>query len=73
MVHKTTDPAFNDMEATYAADHILRSSMVMDGSGMMVVNAIGDKTEIGTVAKRSTEETKVVTQQPTHPSRQTNQ
>src|SRR5574344_1068441 len=61
MVHKTTDQTFNDMEATYGADHILRSSMVMDGSGMMVVNAIGDNTEIGTVAKRSTEETKVVT------------
>ena len=61
MVHKTTDPTFNDTETTYAADNILRSSMVMDGSGIMVVNAIGDNTEIGTVAKRSTEETTMVT------------
>lgn len=61
MVNKSSDPSDNDPEATYPSNMLLRGSMVMDGRGVMSVTAIGDATEIGKVAKRSTEETAVVT------------
>ena len=35
---------------------ILRSTMVMNGRGEFVVTAVGDATEIGKVAKKSTEQ-----------------
>jgi len=40
---------------------ILRSTMVMNGRGEFVVTAVGDATEIGKVAKKSTEQTSVET------------
>jgi Ca2+-transporting ATPase len=61
MVNKSADPGQNDAEATYPSNMLLRGSMVMDGRGVMTVSAIGDATEIGKVAKRSTEETTIVT------------
>lgn len=42
---------------TYPRNMILRSSMVMNGSGTAVVTAVGDETEIGKVARNSTETT----------------
>ncbi len=51
----------DDLNAAYPADMILRSTMVMNGHGEAVVTAVGDDTEIGSVAKKSTEETDVVT------------
>lgn len=51
----------DDLNAAYPADMILRSTMVMNGHGEAVVTAVGDDTEIGRVAKKSTEETDVVT------------
>ena len=45
----------------YAANQVLRSSMVMNGRGTMVVTAVGDATEIGKVARKSTENTNVKT------------
>lgn len=50
-----------DDEATYPADVVLRSTMVMGGGGRMVVTAVGDATEIGRVARDSTEHTAVKT------------
>ena len=47
--------------ATYPSNHALRSTMVMNGSGRMVVTAVGDATEIGKVARKSTEMTAVKT------------
>lgn len=63
----TTKHALSETEAienngeAYAADIVLRSTMVMNGRGEMTVTAVGDATEIGKVAKKSTEETNVKT------------
>ena len=51
----------HDNEATYPSDMLLRSSMVMNGRGIFRVTAVGDKTEIGKVARKSTEQTDVKT------------
>ena len=48
-------------DGAYAKDQLLRSSMVMSGSGLYVVTAVGDETEIGHVARQSTEITGVKT------------
>ncbi len=45
----------------YPPNVILRSTMVMNGHGVAVVTAVGDATEIGKVAQRSTERTQVKT------------
>ena len=50
-----------DAGEAYAKDMLLRSSMVMGGSGRYVVTAVGDDTEIGHVARQSTEITDVKT------------
>jgi len=47
--------------ATYPSNVALRSTMVMNGSGRMTVTAVGDATEIGKVARKSTEITAVKT------------
>ena len=47
--------------ATYPSNVALRSTMVMNGHGKMKVTAVGDKTEIGKVATKSTEMTAVKT------------
>ena len=43
--------------STYPHWMVMRSSMVMNGHGEMKVTAVGDKTEIGHVARSSAEET----------------
>ena len=48
-------------EHTYPQNMVLRSSMVMDGRGVYRVTAVGDQTEIGHVARNSTEQTNVKT------------
>ena len=45
----------------YPKDMLLRSSMVMGGTGRYVVTAVGDETEIGHVARQATELTGVKT------------
>ena len=45
----------------YPANILLRSSMVMGGTGCFVVTAVGDETEIGHVARQATELTDVKT------------
>ena len=45
----------SDGEATYRSDLLLRSAMVMSGRGVAVVEAVGDATEIGRVARKATE------------------
>ena len=44
-------------DGAYPRNVILRSTMVMNGRGEFVVTAVGDATEIGKVAKKSTEQT----------------
>ena len=48
-------------EEAYPKDMLLRSSMVMAGTGRYVVSAVGDETEIGHVARQAMELTGVQT------------
>ena len=48
-------------DGAYPRNVILRSTMVMNGRGEFVVTTVGDATEIGKVAKKSTEQTSVET------------
>ena len=57
---KSADRQSSSAEA-YPHDMLLRSSMVMNGTGYYVVTAVGDETEIGHVARQSTELTGVKT------------
>ena len=56
MVGKTINPAEFDPEATYPSNQVMRGTTVTDGHGIMRVSRVGDQTEIGKVARQSTEE-----------------
>ena len=56
---KDVEPS--DAPSTYARNQLLRSSMVMSGRAVFRVTAVGDSTEIGHVARQSTEITSVKT------------
>ena len=56
MVNKTTNKADFDDEATYPSDSVMRGTTVTDGHGTMVVERVGDATEIGKVARQATEQ-----------------
>jgi len=53
--------ALEEGEGAYAANVLLRSSLVMNGHGEAVVVKVGDETEIGKVATKSVESTDVRT------------
>ncbi len=48
-------------DGAYPPNKVLRSTMVMNGRGEYLVTAVGDATEIGKVAQKSTEQTAVQT------------
>jgi plasma-membrane calcium-translocating P-type ATPase len=56
VVSKTTEPAHFDEEATYESNSVLRGTTVVDGHGKMRVLRVGDATEIGKVARQSSEQ-----------------
>ena len=56
MVNKTTDPEHFDDEATYPSNAVMRGTTVTDGHGTIRVDRVGDATEIGKVARQSTEQ-----------------
>lgn len=56
MVNKTTDKAHFDEEATYPSNTVMRGTTITDGHGIMRVDRVGDATEIGKVARQSTEQ-----------------
>lgn len=56
MVNKTIDEASFDKEATYPSNEVMRGTTVTDGHGVMLVNRVGDATEIGKVAQQATEQ-----------------
>lgn len=56
VVNKTIVEADFDEEATYASNRVLRGTTVVDGHGTMRVLSVGDATEIGKVARQSTEQ-----------------
>lgn len=49
IAHKTTDPAQFDPEATFASNTAMRGTKVMEGHGVLQVQAVGDHTENGKV------------------------
>ena len=61
IVSKYADASKSDKEATYPSYEVLRGTMVMNGRGSYVVSSVGDSTEIGRVARSSTEVTAVKT------------
>ena len=62
MAHKAVQAEQQSVgEEAYPKDMMLRSSMVMGGTGRYVVSAVGDATEIGHVARQATELTGVKT------------
>ena len=56
MVNKTVNEADFDPDATYPSDSVMRGTTVTDGHGTMVVERVGDATEIGKVARQATEQ-----------------
>ena len=56
MVNKTTNEADFDADATYPSDSVMRGTTITDGHGTMVVERVGDATEIGKVARQATEQ-----------------
>ena len=56
VINKTTIEADFDEEATYASNLVMRGTTVVDGHGTMRVLHVGDATEIGKVARQSTED-----------------
>lgn len=61
IINKHASPNVHEEEATYPTNMVLRSTMVMNGSGLARVVAVGDDTEIGKVARKATELTAVKT------------
>lgn len=58
--HADTDK-YGKGDSAYPQNMVLRSTMVMNGSGEYSVTAVGDHTEIGNVARSSTEDTGIKT------------
>ena len=57
VISKTTDKAHFHPDATYPSNRLMRGTMVVDGCARMCVDCVGDATEIGKVARQSTEQT----------------
>ena len=56
VVNKTTNEQNFDKEATYPSNAVMRGTTITDGHGTMVVEHVGDATEIGKVARQATEQ-----------------
>ncbi|MGL4851145.1 MAG: calcium-translocating P-type ATPase, PMCA-type [Phocaeicola sp.] len=56
VVSKSIDSDLCEKESTYPCNVALRGTTVVDGHGKLVITAVGDKTEIGKVAKQATEQ-----------------
>ena len=55
IIDKTTDESEFEEEATYPSNWVMRGTKVMDGHGTYEVKKVGDATEYGKVAEKSTE------------------
>ncbi len=55
VIDKTTDPADFDTEATYPSNKIMRGTTIVNGHCIYQVEKVGDATEFGKVAQKSTE------------------
>lgn len=52
---KTTDPASFASDATYPSNTAMRGTKIMEGRGILEVEKVGDATEYGRIAQKSTE------------------
>ena len=52
---KTTNSQYFIKDATYPSDYVLRGTTVMEGHCTYIVDAVGDATEYGKVAKKASE------------------
>jgi P-type Ca2+ transporter type 2C len=55
IIDKTTNSAEFDKESTYPSNWAMRGTKVMDGHAVLEINSVGDATEYGKVAEKSTE------------------
>ena len=55
IIDKTTNPEYFNKEATYLSNWAMRGTKVMDGHAIVEINKVGDNTEYGKVAEKSTE------------------
>ena len=55
IANKTVIESEFNLEATYPSNHVMRGTTVSDGHGIMQVLAVGDSTEFGKVAEKSSE------------------
>ena len=55
IIEKTTNPADFDHESTYPSNRAMRGTKVMDGHAVLEIKNVGDATEYGKVAEKSTE------------------
>ena len=55
VIEKSTNPEYFDHEATYPTNHILKGTTIVEGHCTYQIFAVGDLTEFGKVAKKSTE------------------
>lgn len=57
VISKTTNKEQFNPDATYPSNRLMRGTTVVDGRATMQVDCVGDATEIGKVARQSTEQT----------------
>ncbi len=57
IIDKTINPEDFEKDATYPSNWVMRGTKVMDGHGTFEVRKVGDATEYGQVAEKSTEMT----------------
>lgn len=57
IIDKTTNPAEFSKEATYPSNWAMRGTKVMDGHALVEIRKVGDSTEYGKVAEKSSEMT----------------
>jgi len=55
IIDKTTNTAYFHTDSTYPSNWAMRGTMVKDGHGIVEIKNVGDATEYGKVAERSTE------------------
>jgi P-type Ca2+ transporter type 2C len=55
IIYKTTNQDHFNHEATYQSDRLLKGTKIMDGNAVMQVEKVGDETEYGKVARKSSE------------------
>lgn len=55
VIDKTTDPAEFSLESTYPSNKILRGTTIVNGHCIYRIEKVGDATEFGKVAEKSTE------------------